>query len=459
MVGLSDTDGERRRIGRGTMIWALGAGLALIATVVLILGDDERLLRLGLLAALWTALLGAFAAARYRKDANARTGEADRLQQIYELELEREISARREYELEVEAETRRQVEDEVRDESRQELDALRTELRTLRENLEALLGGDVLVERVALRAESTRLRSLSDQSRVIAAHDEEIRSITTSSSSSVVSAEETQIIDALVTVDGSVAEIRSGDGRGAGQAGRGRPGRAERAHPVEQWRAGAGAPHREDSGRQATRRPSQRTPAQVPPQPRSNPPRPPEVSEEPSSRPTRMTIDAEPVAPPRPERRDPPPAPARKPPAPGRDAPSRSQPPPAARRGPQPPPPPQEASGRPAARGGPAKRPAREEPTRQISRPPRRTSGPPPVPAPPPEVLDEESALTEIGGWQPEPEVEVEPAPTGRRAARSRRAAPDADDDAGAHASGRSVSELLAAYGEDQPRRHRRRAE
>ncbi|ASO17979.1 hypothetical protein AHOG_01570 [Actinoalloteichus hoggarensis] len=444
------------------MIWALGAGLALIATVVLILGDDERLLRLGLLAALWTALLGAFAAARYRKDAAARTGEADRLQQIYELELEREISARREYELEVEAETRRQVEDEVRDESRQELDALRTELRTLRENLEALLGGDVLVERVALRAESTRLRSLSDQSRVIAAHDDEVRSITAAGSSSVVSAEETQIIDALVSMENSVAEMRSGEGRGAGAASRGRTGRTDRAHPVEQWRAGAGGPRREDSGRQGTRRPPQR--AQVPPQQRPGPSRPPEVPEETSSRPNRMTIDAETVAPPMPERREPqvaagrkpaapPPVPGRRPPAPGRDAPPPSPP----QRGPQPPPS-QEPPGRPPRSGGPAKRPAREEPTRQIDRPPRRTPAPSP-PMPPPEVVDEAALHTAVAGWQPEPEVEAEQAPTGRRAARGRRAAPDDDADAGAHASGRSVSELLAAYGDEQPRRHRRRAE
>lgn len=437
----------------------MGAGLALIATVVLVLGDDARLLRLGLLAALWTALLGAFAAARYRKDANARTGEADRLQQIYELELEREIAARREYELEVEAETRRQVEEEVRDESRRELDALRGELRNLRENLEALLGGDVLVERVALRAESTRLRSLSDQSRVIAAHDDEIRSITSSSSSSVVSAEETQIIDALVEVENAVQEmeLRSGDGRGIGSPGRNRPGRGDRPHPVEQWRAGA--PRREDSGRTATRRPGQRPPAQVPPQAR--PAAGHDRQEDQSSRSMRMEVVGEVESPQPMDQRDQPPArprkPAQAPPPPQKQPPARGpNRPPARRNPPQPPEQPTRQAPPPAP-----KRPTREEPTRQINRPKRPApAAPPPAPVPAPvSRATEETAFDGIDGWQPEIEqpVAVEPEPTGRRAARGRRAAPEDGDDAGAHASGRSVSELLAAYSDEQPRRHRRR--
>ncbi|GAB2871584.1 hypothetical protein GCM10027200_84280 [Lentzea nigeriaca] len=137
--------------------------LALVAAAVLVLSDSARMLRLAVVAALWAALVGAFLAARYRKQVTERDDEVADLQSVYELELEREVAARREYELEIESETRKRIEEE----SRADIDALRADLRALRDNLEALLGGDVLVERVALRAESTRLRSLaSDAARL-----------------------------------------------------------------------------------------------------------------------------------------------------------------------------------------------------------------------------------------------------------------------------------------------------
>jgi hypothetical protein len=155
-----------RGAGRALLIAVLVLSLA--ATAVLVLSDNARWLRLGVVSALWSALVGAFLAAKYRRQAVAREEEASELQSIYELELEREVAARREYELEIEAEARRRVEEETSE----HLEALRSELHALRENLEALLGGEVLVERVALRAESTRMRSLSDQSRVISVGDD-----------------------------------------------------------------------------------------------------------------------------------------------------------------------------------------------------------------------------------------------------------------------------------------------
>ncbi|MCO1578974.1 hypothetical protein M8C13_24795 [Crossiella sp. SN42] len=186
MNGRSDSTAEPRSMARGNGILLLGAVLLLAATAaaVLVVSDDARWLRLGVVAALWAALVGAFAAARYRKQAGERAQRAEELHRVYELELECEVAARREYELDFEAKTRERIEAE----SRSDLDDLRKELRALRENLEALLGGEVLVERVALRAESTRMRSLPDQSRrlaisdrsdrVIASAEERIRKIT-----------------------------------------------------------------------------------------------------------------------------------------------------------------------------------------------------------------------------------------------------------------------------------------
>src|SRR3954468_7165211 len=169
--GASPSDEQQDR-GRGTgrLLLVAAMALALVAPALLVLSDNARWLRLAVVSALWAALVGAFLAARYRRQVADREDEVADLQSVYELELEREVAARREYELEIEAESRKRIQEESRD----DLDALRDELRALRENLQALLGGEVLVERVALRAESTRMRSLSDQSRLMAIGDRQI---------------------------------------------------------------------------------------------------------------------------------------------------------------------------------------------------------------------------------------------------------------------------------------------
>lgn len=157
--GVDSDEGEpEKRSGRARLLLTAVLALALVATAVMVLTSSASWLRLGVLAALWAALLGAFLAANYRRQVSERDGAIAELRSVYELELEREISARRERESEIEAETRRLV----REESQTDLAALRAELRALRENLERLTGGEVLVERFALRAQSTRMRTLGE---------------------------------------------------------------------------------------------------------------------------------------------------------------------------------------------------------------------------------------------------------------------------------------------------------
>ncbi|RLK59832.1 DUF6779 domain-containing protein [Actinokineospora cianjurensis] len=156
MTGRTDPPAQGSRGARALLLAALG--LALASTAVLVLSDSLRWMRLGVVAALWAALAGAFLAARYRRQVADRADEATERQRVYELELEREVAARREFELEVEATTRRKVEAETSD----DLTALREELHHLRHSLEALLGGEVLVERFALHAEATRMRGIAD---------------------------------------------------------------------------------------------------------------------------------------------------------------------------------------------------------------------------------------------------------------------------------------------------------
>ena len=157
-----EVDETRGRV-MGRPWFLIGLALVVAATIPLVLADDVRYMRLGIVAALWAALIGAFLAVRYRRQATTTEEVVAQAQEVYELELEREIAARREFELEVEAETRQRVEAE----SRSELDALRAEIASLRDNLQNLFGGEVLLERVALTAQATRMRSLNEEQRVV----------------------------------------------------------------------------------------------------------------------------------------------------------------------------------------------------------------------------------------------------------------------------------------------------
>lgn len=121
---------------RGLASIALGVLLilAVVATVVMVFSDNPVWMRVGTLAALWAAFIGAFLVARYRRQAAAEAARVRDLHTVYELQLEREISARREHELVVEKELR----DTVRTETTDSLLALRQEIAALREQLGAL---------------------------------------------------------------------------------------------------------------------------------------------------------------------------------------------------------------------------------------------------------------------------------------------------------------------------------
>ncbi|NMD60498.1 UNVERIFIED_ORG: hypothetical protein FNL38_1021141 [Nocardia globerula] len=137
------------------MIVAGLLALAVIASLFLIFSNSVQLLRVGLVVALWAATLGAIAMTKYRRESALDKAKVADLQTVYELQLEREISARREYELSVESRIRREVGTDSA-----ELSALREELVALRRNLEALFEGGLLPERPALKADSTRVGEL-----------------------------------------------------------------------------------------------------------------------------------------------------------------------------------------------------------------------------------------------------------------------------------------------------------
>ncbi|MFG3617533.1 DUF6779 domain-containing protein [Nocardia sp. NPDC047654] len=147
---------RRQREDAGKLFVGVLILLGLVASVFLIFSNSVEFVRVGLVAALWAAAIGALAATKYRKEATIDKAKVRDLQTVYELQLEREVTARREYELGVEARVREEVGAEAA-----ELAALRAELTVLRQSLQRLFDGDLPTDRPALRADATRIQELT----------------------------------------------------------------------------------------------------------------------------------------------------------------------------------------------------------------------------------------------------------------------------------------------------------
>ena len=153
--------------GRGglrTLALVAAVAIALASTAAVVLSDDPETLRLAVVGALWAFVLAAFAAPRRREsDASAGDpGTALELRRTYEIELEKEVAARREYELQLEVYLRRELERGLAE----DVAALRDEVGRMRGDMIDRLDGELRMERI----ETTRLiggslRALQDEAR------------------------------------------------------------------------------------------------------------------------------------------------------------------------------------------------------------------------------------------------------------------------------------------------------
>ncbi|MCB9439031.1 MAG: hypothetical protein H6523_02070 [Mycolicibacterium sp.] len=138
--------GARARRGVRTPGWVLLTVLlvlAIVASSALVFTNRVELLKLAVIAALWAAVVGSFVSVIYRRQADADAAKVRDLKFVYDLQLDREISARREYELSVESHLRREISAELRAATNDEVAALRAELAALRTNLEILFDADL----------------------------------------------------------------------------------------------------------------------------------------------------------------------------------------------------------------------------------------------------------------------------------------------------------------------------
>jgi uncharacterized protein DUF6779 len=160
MTDLSRGTRSRRSVRRpGWSLLTVLLVLAIGASSALVFTNRVELLKLAVILALWAAVVAAFVSVIYRRQSDVDQAKARDLKLVYDLQLDREISARREYELSVESQLRRELASELRAQAADEVAGLRAELAALRANLEILFDAD-LSHRPAL--ESERARAYSD---------------------------------------------------------------------------------------------------------------------------------------------------------------------------------------------------------------------------------------------------------------------------------------------------------
>ncbi|TXG89278.1 hypothetical protein DW322_02235 [Rhodococcus rhodnii] len=147
-----------RRRSSGQLVVAGLIGLAVVASLFVVFSDSVVLLRVGVVIGAWAAVLGAIALTKYQRESALDKAKTKDLQTVYELQLDREIAARREYELTVEQRVRREVGADA-----SEMAALRAELAALRKSLETLYEGALPTERIALRADSPRIQEIGSR--------------------------------------------------------------------------------------------------------------------------------------------------------------------------------------------------------------------------------------------------------------------------------------------------------
>jgi hypothetical protein len=182
--------------GHGWLV--LGLVLAAGATAAVFFTENPLYLRVALLAVCWAFIVTAFLAGSRRTSQMVAAGREAELRHAYDLELEREVAARHEYERELESRLRREAEDGMRGELarlhtelaglgrlRSEIAALteirgelaglgqiraelaglaelRGDLGRMRSELTEQLSGELLIERLVMRAQSVRGSAQSD---------------------------------------------------------------------------------------------------------------------------------------------------------------------------------------------------------------------------------------------------------------------------------------------------------
>jgi len=136
-----------------TVALAIGFVCAIAASVTIFVTENAQYLRIAILVALWGFVFAALAAGRRQTEQAVAASTEVELRKSYEMELEREVAARREYELRLEAQLRREVQEDFTS----QVAALHEEMIRLRRELSEQWDSELRVERMVMRTQSVRM--------------------------------------------------------------------------------------------------------------------------------------------------------------------------------------------------------------------------------------------------------------------------------------------------------------
>ncbi|WP_075727613.1 DUF6779 domain-containing protein [Corynebacterium aquilae] len=138
------------------LLAALLLTLAVIATVIMLVTNSTGAMKVAVIAALWSALIGFFLVGKYRYDAEQARENLAHERELLALELEKEQITHREQERLLE----QTYMDSVKEHQDEVLVAIRAQLDEVRSQLEMLTGQDLSYEPTALRAEARRIAEI-----------------------------------------------------------------------------------------------------------------------------------------------------------------------------------------------------------------------------------------------------------------------------------------------------------
>ncbi|MDK8507320.1 MULTISPECIES: DUF6779 domain-containing protein [Corynebacterium] len=150
----SSTDGMTEKTAVILMVVLLV--LAVIASIVMLFATSAGWMKVAVLLALWSAVIGAVLVTRYRKTIALERKRLETIEELHKVELDRELATHREQELILE----QNYLDSLEGNNDDNIAALRAEVFALRAQLAEFMGEDFDDEQVALRAQAERLREL-----------------------------------------------------------------------------------------------------------------------------------------------------------------------------------------------------------------------------------------------------------------------------------------------------------
>lgn len=144
---------------RGQILLAILIGLALFATVIMLLMDSDGAQKIALLAALWAAIIGFFLLYRDRKQIEAARQELAANEAIHQVELEKVQADKQAEKFRLE----KHHQEEMRLKDNETLKEIRQQLEEMRVQLSELSGREWVYEPAVVQAEARRIIELETQ--------------------------------------------------------------------------------------------------------------------------------------------------------------------------------------------------------------------------------------------------------------------------------------------------------